>query len=1106
MELNNMLKKTLFLICGVWAAILVGEEKKNPNQSSISGFGVSAVQTLAPVKTAPVIDGKFTIAEWEECAADHNFTAHFNNLASKRLNSAFYGYDSKYFYFCQTSQLPPKPQKISPNDKTELTFLLPGNQRKTFFFTAGEENNFPKGTLFRTVECGKIRIMPGVDGYACWLTELAIPWSAFGWKSAPEKSEIQLQICRIWQNPEEKTYLPASGRFLTLRFDRSVPMIISRVWAAGVSARMNMLMRNTSTVSQTAQVDLMIRSVEVPHHLNKKQKISAGKTQKLNQYFMVGGAQDRNIEIVVTDPKSGKNIYARNFSWNISRGKGFFDPDPPVVMNFGYSPTQKRIIAKVSCSKAKKLADVKEIRFKVVNADNIIVSEKSARKRVVNYYDADWILPDLSLGKYLVTAEIYRKDGKKDTLTKDFYIRNFPWEYNTIGKDRSVPPPFKPLKSQGNQVHALLTGYQAGGVFWDKVFSQNENILTAPAALYLNGKKFEKVSEKWLERSADMVLRVSQHKAPGVKLEVRQEYEFDGVCKTTLNFTPEPGIKCQSLYIDIPMKKEYAKLYHHTANGIRSNPSAWIPEGNGRVWCYVRNSVRYPFYLWFGETYKGMCHFSNMTPPLLDRVKQPVTHELLRQGDTVILRIHLAKDTLLKPFEYVCGFQPTPVKPRPESARQWGGIFWNAVLPNTYMYYLLIHLKHNFTNAKMGMVYTPYHNDYSFMEYLFSGKSAKESTAEINARIAAFMKKHNMTNEKWDKLNEFQSDAAGISDRMRHSAIFSRNKYLTLYMNPRVGFRNWAESETYDDEWLGTGFRDSNDSLYNRRPVESYTDKMLYEGREFLRRFPKCAGIYFDNMYPLGSFSPFHGARELSAGNYSMTGDIFTLREMMKRALRMTAQEKRFLPGAPDYPWVEVHMTDANIIPVVGLATRALNWEMKFGRQLWQQRFPEPFHYVQSLGTQAGVVPLGIVNTGGSKAERMKQQRSLYAVGFAFDMINFTDPGSREEQASPVFNNMQFLVRKFGYGTKDVEHFPGYSPEKNPVKCTPERVRITTLKHKNGKVMLLIGNLGEKAVVKLDLSDLPIKDLKNAENGKAILNNTFELPAYDCAVLIGKWK
>ena len=236
-----------------------------------------------------------------------------------------------------------------------------------------------------------------------------------------------------------------------------------------------------------------------------------------------------------------------------------------------------------------------------------------------------------------------------------------------------------------------------------------------------------------------------------------------------------------------------------------------------------------------------------------------------------------------------------------------------------------------------------------------------------------------------------------------------------------------------------------------------------------------------------------------------MTGDIFTLREMMKRALRLAAQEKRFLPGAPDYPWVEIHMTDANIIPVIGLASRALNWEMRFGRQLWIQRFPESFHYVQSIGTQAGVVPLGIVNTGGSKAERRRQHRSLYAVGFAFDMINFTDPGSREEQASPVFNDMQFLVRKFGYGTGDVEHFPGYTPEKNPVKCTPAHVRITTLKHKNGQLMLLVGNLGAKTTVKLS-SELPLRGLKNAETGKAVINNTFELPADDCAVLIGKWK
>ena len=1082
----------MLFFCGTWCILLSAQDKN------------TAVQTLAPVKTTPVIDGNFSLKEWEHCAVDHNFTSSVDGMKSKRINSIFYGYDSKYFYFCQTSQLPPEPQKISPKDKTELLFILPGNKKISYSFSADEQNNFPAGTLFRSMESGKTQTMPGVTGRTCWLTEIALPWSAFGRKNAPDNEEFSMQVIRQWQNPEERTSVPEKG-FLKLQFVKSSPMVICHSWAHDVSARLNMQLRNNSFKKQTAQVDLMIRSVEVPHTLNRKLDIQPEKTQKLTQYFMVGGAQDRHMEITVTDPVNNKTIYSRTFSWNISKGKGFHDPDPPVTMNFGYSPSQKRIIAQVTCRNGKKMADIKEIRFKVINDDKTVVSEKNAVKRLANYYDADWTLPELTLGKYLVSAEIYRKNGKKEVLTKDFFVRNFRWEYNDIGLDRSVPPPFKPLKSRGNQVHALLTGYQAGGVFWDKVFAQNKDILAAPVALYIDGKKFSKVSEKWIERSADLVVRTSEHKADGVKLEVRHEYEFDGVCKTTLKFIPDSGRKCSSLYIDIPLKEEYAKLYHHTANGIRSNPSDWIPQGKNTVWSYVRNTLRFPFYIWFGETFKGFCHFSNMTPPLFDRVKSPVTHELIRKEKSVILRLHLAKDTLLKPFEYVCGFQPTPVKPRPESARQWCGIFWNAVLPNTYMYNLMIHLKHNFTNARMGMVYTPYHNDYSFMDYIYSGKSANETTAQINARIAAFMKKHDMTNEKWQKL-EFQSDSGSLSDRMRHSAIFSRNKYLTLYLNPRAGFRAWAETETYDDEWLGTGFRNSDDSLYSRRPVKSYTDKMLFEAREYLRRFPKCAGLYFDNMYPLGSFSVFHGAREISPGNYSMTGDIFTLREMMKRAVRLAAQEKRFLPGAPDYPWVEIHMTDANIIPVIGLASRALNWEMKFGRQLWQKRFPESFHYVQSLGTQAGVVPLGIVNTGGSKAERLRQHRSLYAVGFAFDMINFTDPGSREEQASPVFNNMQFLIRKFGYGTKEVEHFPGYMPEKNPVKCTPAHVRITALKHKNGNIMLLAGNLGEKAGVKLDLSRLPVKDLKNAETGKPVLNNTFELPAHDCAVLIGKWK
>ena len=1067
----------------------------------------AGLQTLVSLKDKPVIDGRFTVEEWAECAADHNFLSRENGMKSGRDTSFFYGYDEKYFYFCQTSALPPAPQKIAPDDRTELEFLLPGGGKKTFSFRADGKHDFPAGTLLRMEETGKLQTTPGQAGKPCWLTEAAIPWSAFGLSQAPEKTVWKMQVRRLWRNPDEITLLAFPAPYLDLRFGRDLPMAATRSGVAGVSARTVWRITNPLPEKRQVRLDLLIRSVEAPHKLNHDLTVPPGGTAAFEQYFMVGGPQDRNLAVTVTDVASGKPIYARAFDWNTGTGKGFIDPDPPVVMNFGLAPSANRLIAKVETKAPRKLADVEKIRFKLVNADNILIQTVPAVRKAPGYFFADWRYPELTPGKYTVAAEIFREKGKKDVLSKTFQIRPFLWEYSDIGVGRTVPPPFRPLKSSGNRVQALLTGYEAGGVFWDRIFAQGKDILAGPVTLKLDGKILRKESEKWIERSADLAVRVSRHAAPDMTVEVRHEYEFDGMCKTILKFRPEAGAKCRSLYIDIPLKPEYARLYHHTASGIRSNPSAWIPVGEGRVWSYVRKSISYPFYIWFGETFKGFCHFSDMTPPLFDNVPTPVTHEIIRQKDKVTLRIHLAPGpAALKPFEYVCGFQPTPVKPRPASGRQWGGGFWTAVLPNAYMYVAVATYKHYFGSPRLGLVYGPYHNDWSFLDYIYSGKSLHETREQINARAAALLKKHGMTNEKWEHVLGDGHDRTPVSDRMRQVAIFSRNKLLSVYLNPRAGFRSWPESETYDDEWMSYGFRAPDDSLYHRHPVKSFTDKLLYEVRAYLRRFPKCAGLYFDNLYPSGSLSPFHGARELAPGQYEMVSDIFPMREMMKRALRLAAQEKRFLPGEPDYPWVEAHMTDANIVPVMGLATRNLNWEMKFGRQDWQVRFPESFHLVQSLGTQTGTVPLGIVATGGTKAERLRQHRTLYAAGFAFDMINFTDPGSIEVNGGPLFNAMQFLVRNFGYGTKEVEHFPGYLPESNPVRCTPAQVRITTLKHRNGKAMLLVGNLGKAAQVKLDLRKLPLKNLKNAETGKDIDKDTFFLPEHDCAVLAGEWK
>ena len=1061
------------------------------------------IQTLCPLKKKVTIDGIFSPGEWNECACDSVFISRNGGQKVLRDTFLFYGYDDGFFYFCQLGAVPKKPQKLSPDDVLELCLTRPDGRTFRFIFSPEGGRDLPDGVVCSFDLCGKLTLGNGFPSGAKWVLEAAIPWSALELKSAPENEAYRLTVRRLWRNPEETAELNISKLF----FGKAAPMASLGAALYSVNARVTGCLVNPMDPARDFDLDIQIKSLEVPHRANRKITVEGGSAGAVSEYFMVGGATDRELNVIVTDRTSDRVIYSRKLNWNVSKGHGFVDPDPPIVMNFGYSPSQHRLIARLETEAPAKFADVVKVEFRIINADDVSVQKVQADKRSGGMYSRDWQCPELPLGTYTLQAELFRENGKTETFRRSFKVMNFDWQNNEIGMDRVVPSPFLPLKYSENEVHALLTGYHASGVFWDRIFSQGENILAGPVSLVFNGKTLKTDGEEWVECAPDRAVRVTGHSADGLKVKAKHEYEFDGMCKTTLTFEPEEGLTVTSLYIDIPLKPEIARLYHHTGFGIRSNPSDWIPQGGGAVWRLPWAMLKYPSYIWFGETFKGVCFFTDMTPPFFDGREGFASHELLRTGDAVTLRIHLAPPGEMKfrPFEYVCGFQATPVKPRPKGFRRYCSGFWLEKLPNTFMYFLVAWNKHFFSHYLLGQPFVPCGNDSAWLDYIFSGEQNNESREQIMERIRRLLKKHDLTDEKWSALFGGGHDSIPLTTRMRQGAIFSRNKSLGLYLNPRAGGRCWAESEMYDAEWMYSGCFQPTDSQYNRHPVKSYVDMLLFKTRRFLRQYPRCRGLYYDNLYPSRKSSPFWGAREVSPGKYTFTGDIFAIRELVKRTLVMTEQEKRFLPTDPACAWLIGHMTDANIVPVMGLLSATFNWEMKFGRQDYPERFPEAFHLVQSLGTQTGTVPFGIVFTGGSKEERLHQQRTLYAVAFAFDMLNFNDSGSREEEIGPFFNAMQNLVRGFGYGMDDVEHFPGYEPGKNPVTCSPGTVRITTLKRKDGELMLLIGNLGEAAKVKLTFRGIDVSGLRNAETGEEISQGEFDLPKHDCAVLTGKW-
>ncbi|MBR4675536.1 MAG: hypothetical protein IKP00_13820 [Victivallales bacterium] len=1064
---------------------------------------VSNMQTLAPLLRKPVIDGLFSDEEWRECASDHVFVSQKTGMKALRDTFIYYGYDSDYLYLCHLSSVPKKPQALLAEDILEVSLESPS---KATQFAIGPDGGrgLPPGTKIASTFSGKQYVAPGFPTTAKWVVEMAIPWSAFGQVKAPENTAWSMKVRRVWKNPDEVAQLE-----VPLLFSEETTMVASRIALYDVSARATGLLVNRSKQSRTVSIDVTISSQEVPLHQSSTVLVPPGQAKDFTYYFMVGGVADRNFDFKVTEEPGNRLIYSRNVNWNIANGLQFTNPDPPILLKSGISPSNHKAIAQISCASPEKMADVETVELKIIDADDVIKQIMQADKRADGFYFKEWSYPELPLGKYVLQAEIIFRGGKREILQDTFRLNNFEWQNNAIGLERSVPSPFKPLKSSGNDVEALLTGYHADGVFWNGVHAQGEEILAAPVSLVFNGRTLGTEKVDWMERAADRVIRVSRHSTDGLSLDVCHEYEFDGACKVTLAFKPQSGTRAHALYIDIPLKQEFAKLFHHTGFGIRSNPSAWIPQGSGSVWSLEWLPLKYPSYIWFGETYKGMCYFSDMTPPMFDHRSDFPCYELLRESGSVTLRVHLAPPGLeseFKPFEWVCGFQPTPVKPRPRGQRSYGGGMWTTRPPHTNMLYVMAWNKHSFSDISFGHPLVPYANDSTWLDYLFSGKQDGESREQIMERIDAILKSHEMNDQKWKQLyGGYSHDNSSLTARMRQNAIFSRDKERCLYLNPRGGYRCWAESEMYDAEWMHSGFYQPDDNHYHRHPVPSYVDMMLYKARAFLQKYPGCCGLYYDNLYPTRKTSPFWGSRELEPGTFSFTGDIFPMREMLKRTLRLCEQENRRLSTDPAYAWLMVHMTDANIVPVMGLASINLGWEMKFGRQDFQDRFPEAFHLVQSLGTQSGTVPMAIAHTNGSKEERMKQQRTLYAVGFAFDMLNFYDSGSREEDGSTLFNDLQKLVREFGYGSAEVEHFPGYEPDENPVASSTKDVRITTLKRKDGQLMLLVGNLGDAATVTLGFHGIRVSNLKNAETGISLDNASFELPRHDCAILVGKW-
>ena len=1056
------------------------------------GLHAETYLTIPPQMPSPTLDGKLETHEWDLGCRQFGLISKQSGKLALRHADLLIGADGQHFYVAHRTW---HPTHLKAKETGDVTLLFRTPNGEVFSFQFNSEGNTASNGCRTVCACET----------QCWTSETVIPASVLGQDQIADGSKWGFQLLRNFDSPREVTRF-ATEEFATVLIRKGVPLVNFEGMGArfpnSVGYKIPWTVRNPGDQPIEIRLESSITSIENPYMIDRRATIPPGGQTVFmyNEGIMIAGIE-RTLSVRVFD--ADKNLLQkRDFTWDASLGARWRKPvDEKPRLDFAVHPTRNKIKARVSGGNPKRFQQIQSVQFRICDNGQGVIEQREAILNAQGEWWLDWSLPKLDKGKYRLEAQVCHKDGQNVLLSRPFEMASFDWEHNEIGLEKIVIPPFKPIREQGKEILFLQTGYRRAGVLFDAVYAQGENILAAPIRLLIDGEEFQFKSDTPLKQSDAFTAHRVVASHGDLELALLQEYDVDGFCKLTMTFTPRCPVNISKMTLDIPLKGEIARMFHAVGSTMRANPSGFLPLQQGTVWESIKGFSTRPNgfrpYVWFGDTHQGMAWCAE-SPQGWSRLANVSSQEIVREGNAAILRIHLFNQPCLRqtPFEIVMGMQPTPVKPRPPHFRKWTGHLWGwqewkELVKRNIMHYHISGPRLLTTNQYSNGLFRPIDGDYSYIDYIASLKWQSKSDVEIAAR--KYIAKHGIAEpQQGDSL--MYSATSGAELLRNFNAPFA-------YFNPRAMHPKWPEHSMYADEFfLGEWRPPENLPIdYQCIPTTPYIELHLWAERELLRHVPKFTGIYYDNVNDLPVSDPELRNTPPEENRPFMTyWNIFGMRELMRRTATMLAQEGKLLEG---YPALTLHITNANIVPINSFACATLDWENYFGNMFYQDRYPEHYVLTQTLGLQCGTIPMVIVQASGDDVE--SRVASLLAVAFAYDLMNFTEAVGLPKP--DFFKQALTRLYRFGYGLPDTVVIPAW--EKGcPVTAAPSSVRTTWVRRADGKVLILVGNLGDACTATIDFQRAGIKyaTIRDAETQKNLGQGTscqLALPRYGYAML-----
>jgi hypothetical protein len=537
----------------------------------------------------------------------------------------------------------------------------------------------------------------------------------------------------------------------------------------------------------------------------------------------------------------------------------------PLSINLeSYPFSSKEIFYTIELKRVKERINQKTIlEVQFLKGKNVIEEEKFQNISEKDYIEGKFKIKEIE-GIYQIKAIL--KDGEKiiSENQASIIIPEKPvWLGNKIGKNISVPKPWFPLKVEKNycEVWGRKFLWKKNSIF-PEIEIMGKNILSNPIDFVIKDEKGEKINLKNItfkfeSNNGERAVFRFNASSENIALQTKHNIEFDGMDWIELEIIPEKNQKLSNIYLEIPIRKEFAELY-----------TCGEPLYGGRITEELTGKIpeekighKFTYASWLGNKEIGLQWFAENDKnwSLINKEK---AIEMIPENERVILRInfidHLVE--LKKPIKFYFGLIPTPTRPKPENWHNWHFFQFGGPFPRVTEKLK----KEDPKNAIKFERLWKFIDEGGFEKNGISVVILFGSWTELFGYPGTFNEEKKKLLKEWVEL------------------CHKKNIKIILYTGWGVNVES-PEWKDYGKEMVRLPLKNTGYGTYRQCPAGLYTDFFVYKCSELIKEFD-IDGIFLDSTASLTECNSPHGCGwydEDGSINYSFP--ILKTRGLFKR-------------------------------------------------------------------------------------------------------------------------------------------------------------------------------------------------------------------------------